>query len=127
LRFIRNEVKTDEDKINLAYSFQLFSFKYLFKKLELSIKVLGDRPIKSIVMAGGVASNRTLRSMLDNFGKHKSLKINYPPIELCSDNGVMVAWNGVERLHRGLYDLSDGLSGKIEHIEPIAKWKLTVS
>jgi tRNA A37 threonylcarbamoyltransferase TsaD len=38
---------------------------------------------------------------METFGKATNIPIKYPPINLCTDNGVMVAWNGYEKLLSG--------------------------
>lgn len=58
----------------------------------------------TLVVAGGVAANRTLRSRLDALATKFGARLVAPPIALCTDNGAMVAWAGVERLQRGLTD-----------------------
>ena len=53
-------------------------------------------------MAGGVAANASVRSALQNVAERAGLTLVCPPPRLCTDNGVMVAWAGAERLARGL-------------------------
>ena len=55
-----------------------------------------------IVVAGGVASNRTLRRELEALALDLDLKLVCPPPRYCTDNGVMVAWTGMERLRAGV-------------------------
>jgi N6-L-threonylcarbamoyladenine synthase len=59
-----------------------------------------------LVVAGGVASNAAVRSGLDTAARSKGFQLVAPPVRLCSDNAVMVAWAGIERLRLGW---SDGL------------------
>jgi N6-L-threonylcarbamoyladenine synthase len=58
----------------------------------------------ALVVAGGVAANQTIRRALQRLAMEVGLKFIAPPLELCADNGVMVAWAGVERLSLGLID-----------------------
>ncbi len=58
----------------------------------------------SFVMAGGVASNVFLRQKLQDFCAHRNIPVYIPPISLCTDNGAMVAWAGIERYKCGLID-----------------------
>lgn len=44
-------------------------------------------------------------------------KVYFPPIKLCTDNGVMVAWAGIEKFQLGI-------SNAIEDQEPISRWPL---
>lgn len=54
------------------------------------------------VIAGGVAANKTLRAALEACASNHQLRLCTPPQRLCTDNGVMVAWAGIERLRLGL-------------------------
>ncbi len=57
-----------------------------------------------MVVAGGVAANARLRSTLARAAKDSGFQMLAPPVRLCSDNAVMVAWAGIERLRAGLID-----------------------
>ena len=60
----------------------------------------GDR----LVVAGGVAANADLRTRLGALAEELDLHLIIPPPRLCTDNGVMIAWAGLERLALGLTD-----------------------
>jgi N6-L-threonylcarbamoyladenine synthase len=60
--------------------------------------------IKHMVISGGVASNKYVRLRLNNIVENKNLKLVCPPPSLCTDNGVMVAWTGLEHFRVGRYD-----------------------
>lgn len=51
-----------------------------------------------LVLAGGVGANRQLRAALTNMAHQKGGAVHYPPLELCTDNGVMIAFAGTLRL-----------------------------
>ncbi|HBK05753.1 MAG TPA: tRNA (adenosine(37)-N6)-threonylcarbamoyltransferase complex transferase subunit TsaD [Acetobacteraceae bacterium] len=57
-----------------------------------------------LVVAGGVASNEAVRAGLALAAAKRGFALVAPPIRLCSDNAVMVAWAGIERLKRGWRD-----------------------
>ena len=66
--------------------------------------------LSHLVIAGGVAANSHLRQRLDELCRARGLELVAPPIELCTDNGAIIAWAGVERLAAGLHDtLPDAL------------------
>jgi N6-L-threonylcarbamoyladenine synthase len=69
-----------------------------------------------LVVAGGVAANATLRAALLAAAQARGFRFAAPPLRLCSDNAVMVAWAAIERLRLGL---SDGL----DHA-PRPRWPL---
>lgn len=58
-------------------------------------------PTSSQVVSGGVASNGYIRHALSRLCDHTSYKLVCPPPKLCTDNGIMVAWAGMEHLKLG--------------------------
>jgi N6-L-threonylcarbamoyladenine synthase len=77
--------------------------------------VLADRcgnalsltPSPSLVVAGGVAANLYLRGRLEELAAKHGAKFVAPPLKLCTDNGAMIAWAGLERLRLGRVDALD--------------------
>ena len=59
---------------------------------------------KTLVAAGGVAANSRLRRRLASLAEGAGLRFVAPPPALCTDNGAMIAWAGLERLRIGLVD-----------------------
>ena len=53
------------------------------------------------MISGGVASNTYLRGKLNKLAEKHGLEFAAPPIRFCTDNGVMVAWAGLERFRKG--------------------------
>jgi N6-L-threonylcarbamoyladenine synthase len=58
----------------------------------------------ALVAAGGVAANRAIRLALARLASGAGLRLIAPPLELCGDNGAIIAWAGIERLRLGLTD-----------------------
>jgi len=58
----------------------------------------------TFVIAGGVASNISIRENLTALSKEKNFISVFPPINLCSDNAAMIAWAGIERYKMNLVD-----------------------
>jgi len=77
--------------------------------------VLADRcgnaltaePASTLVVAGGVAANLYLRSRLEDVAAKYGARLVAPPVKLCTDNGAMIAWAGLERLRLGQTDALD--------------------
>jgi len=63
-----------------------------------------NEKIAALVVAGGVASNQFIRTHLAELAAMYHMPFVAPPPALCTDNGVMVAWAGLERLRLGLTD-----------------------
>jgi N6-L-threonylcarbamoyladenine synthase len=72
--------------------------------------------VNAWVMAGGVAANQYLRPAIAAAIAPYGLPLYAPPLALCTDNAVMIAWAGVERFRLGLVDGLDA--------EPRARWPL---
>jgi N6-L-threonylcarbamoyladenine synthase len=58
----------------------------------------------ALVVAGGVAANNAVRTALSALANARGLPMLAPPLRYCTDNAVMVAWAGIERLRRGWTD-----------------------
>lgn len=54
--------------------------------------------VKNLVVSGGVASNLYIRSSIQNLCHKFNVRLSCPPVKYCTDNGVMIAWNGCEKL-----------------------------
>jgi N6-L-threonylcarbamoyladenine synthase len=74
-----------------------------------------------LVIAGGVAANSHLRQRLDGLCRRRGLDLVAPPPGLCTDNGAMIAWAGVERLRAGLHDPLDAPARARWPLDPDAK------
>ena len=64
-------------------------------------------PSSTLVVAGGVAANVYLRGRLEDVAAAHGARLVAPPVRLCTDNGAMIAWAGVERLRLGQVDALD--------------------
>lgn len=69
--------------------------------------VVGPNAPRCLAVAGGVAANARLRSVLERVAEEHGFQLFAPPLALCGDNGAMIAWAGAERLALGLVDSLD--------------------
>ncbi len=91
---------TQEIKAHVAASFQHTVATFLADRLEKAFQLLSV-PVKTVVISGGVAANKTIGMALKNVADKKGLAFVAPPISLCTDNAAMIAWAGLERFQRG--------------------------
>ena len=97
---ISKKLKNEKEKYHLAASFQKTINDILYEKTKIAMeKFLKDKKNKTntFVIAGGVASNLSIRDNLAKLAKEKNFVSVFPPVNLCSDNAVMIAWAGIER------------------------------
>ena len=97
---VSKEIKTEQEKFDLAASFQKTVIEILYKKTKIAFTEFENtvKPKKNkFVVAGGVAANKKIRDMLINLCKDKSYEPIFPPIELCGDNAAMIAVVGLEK------------------------------
>lgn len=71
-----------------------------------SIKALDQTGLKRLVVAGGVGANRLLRAKLSHALIKRKAEAFFPPFELCTDNGAMIAFAAAQRIARGMVDLT---------------------
>ena len=97
---ITKKIKTDQEKFDLAASFQKTVIEILYKKTKIAFSEF-EKQIKlkekKFVVAGGVAANKEIRNMLISLCKEENYKPVFPPIELCGDNAAMIAMVGLEK------------------------------
>jgi N6-L-threonylcarbamoyladenine synthase len=112
---------TDQDKADLAASFQSAVVDVLvdrvraaMQQFRTSFSNVNDR--LNFVAAGGVAANEPIRRSLGTLAEEEGFVLSLAPPALCTDNGAMVAWAGLERLALGVSDPMD--------TAPRARWPL---
>ena len=97
---------TASDVADLCASFQAAVVDVVVDRTRVGLRAFRDlagHPT-ALVVAGGVAANGALRSALQRLAVEAGLRLVAPPLDLCGDNGAMIAWAGLERLRLGLVD-----------------------
>ena len=89
---------------DIAASFQQAVVDCLVDRTRLALEG-SDAP--ALVVAGGVAANRAIRTALQQLAADQGRQFSVPPGWLCTDNAAMIAWAGAERFARGLTDQLD--------------------
>ena len=92
----------EQDRADLAAGFQAAVAAVLADRARHALDMLPAAT--ALVVAGGVAANGAVRQALAGVAGERGLALVAPPIRLCTDNAVMVAWAGIERLRLGLRD-----------------------
>ena len=87
----------ENDKANIARSFVEAIVDVLVAKCQTALK---ETKLKRLVIAGGVGANAQLRAALNSAASKKHFQVFYPELELCTDNGAMIAFAGALRLQR---------------------------
>ena len=85
-------------KPDLAASTQAAIVEVLLKK---SMAALRQTGLRRLVVAGGVGANRELRQRLNAACQTARVRVHYPELHLCTDNGAMIAMAAAMRLQAG--------------------------
>jgi len=97
--FARNTfAKYPEKKADIAKAFEVAATQTLMIKCR---RALEQTHYSTLVVAGGVSANQSLRQVLDAMGKKLDVEVFYPRQEFCTDNGAMIALAGHLRLVKG--------------------------
>jgi N6-L-threonylcarbamoyladenine synthase len=90
--------QSTSEKANLAASTQAAIVEILLKKSMAALKATG---MKRLVVAGGVGANRSLRFELNEACRKAGVRVHYPELHLCTDNGAMIAMAAAMRVQSG--------------------------
>lgn len=118
---IEHVILSQQDTADICACFQKTASDCLIDKLGAAADYFKQKypDGRHIVVAGGVAANKYLRSRLQQLAESKKLLFAAPPPRLCTDNGVMIAWAGLERFQKGLVNNLD--------FKPRPRWPLDES
>lgn len=101
---VRDEAWDDQARADLAAATQAAIVDVLAAK---AIRALKQTGLKSLVVAGGVGANARLREHFAQALPALRAQAFFPPLDLCTDNGAMIAFAAAQRVNAGLVDLTD--------------------
>ena len=108
------------EKANIAKAFEVAATETLTIKCKRAIKQTG---FKTLVVSGGVSANLSLRETLDQMGVENNVKVFYPALNFCTDNGAMIALAGHYRFLAGQsndnYEISIKPRWSLEELLPV--------
>ncbi|GJQ11869.1 hypothetical protein GpartN1_g3660.t1 [Galdieria partita] len=104
---------------DVAASFQKVCYLHLHEKTQRALEwcIENEKNTKYLVLSGGVARNESIRSCCQQLAEKFRLQFAVAPPEWCTDNGVMTAWAGIERLRLGIQD-------DMKEIDVQARWPI---
>lgn len=90
---------------DLCAAFQSAVAQHLVHRTERAIMFcensnLIDKSNRNVVVSGGVACNKFIFSCIEYMGHRLGYKVYCPPPSVCTDNGIMIAWNGIEKIRK---------------------------
>ena len=100
----RTDAPYDEKYINdFCASFQASVVDCIINRLNNAMKDERVRTAapKTMVVAGGVAKNSAIRAAMEKLAQKNNMIFAAPPMNLCTDNGAMIAWAGLENFANG--------------------------
>ncbi|RZL43194.1 MAG: tRNA (adenosine(37)-N6)-threonylcarbamoyltransferase complex transferase subunit TsaD [Variovorax sp.] len=103
-------------KADLAASTQAAIVEVLLRK---SLAALDRTGLKRLVVAGGVGANAVLRSQLDAACAARRVRVHYPELHLCTDNGAMIAMAAAMRLQAGVQSATTGYAFDVKPRWPL--------
>ena len=117
---------SDRDVADLCASFQAAAVDVVADRTRNALRAVRDDlgAAPTLVVAGGVAANRALADALQRTADREGAQLIVPPPALCTDNGAMIAWAGVERLELSMTDGFDAPARARWPLDPEAAGKL---
>lgn len=98
LTVFNSTAKNQQDRADIALAFEDAVAETLMVKCR---RALGQTGLKQLVVAGGVSANSKIRAFLAEMARGENVKLYFPRLEFCTDNGAMIAFAGCQRLLAG--------------------------
>ncbi len=116
---ISSTIKTEQDKFDLAASFQNTIERIIFMKTQVAFNEylkVNNNYNKNFVVAGGVAANKNIRKKIKEISNENNFNVFFPSLDLCGDNAAMIAMVGLEKFKSKSFDHHD--------LEARPRWQL---
>ena len=104
---ITRQIKSEQEKYDLAASFQKTIEEILYQKTKIAFKEfkqLTKKKNNTFVVAGGVAANKKIRKKLIEVSNENNFIPIFPDLKLCGDNAAMIAMVGLEKYKLKKFD-----------------------
>ena len=105
LTLIQNQPSDEQTLADIALAFQEAITEVLVAK---SITAMKEEKLDQLVVVGGVGANKQLRELLRVGAASLSLKVFFPELEFCTDNGAMIAYAGAARIKYNVFAPNSG-------------------
>jgi N6-L-threonylcarbamoyladenine synthase len=106
-------------RADFCASFQQAVAEVVLDRFQHAFESVRDQHPTACVLTGGVAANQRIRTELEAFAASCDLPFVAPPMELCTDNGAMIAWAGLERYRNNSYSTRNVFA-----FAPRPRWEL---
>ena len=116
---ISHTIKTEQEKYDLAASFQNTIERIIYKKTQVAFNEYlktNNNYSKNFVVAGGVAANKNIRKKIEEISNENNFNVFFPSLDLCGDNAAMIAMVGLEKFKSKNFDHHD--------LEARPRWQL---
>ena len=107
---ISSTIKTEQEKYDLAASFQNTIERIIYKKTQVAFNEylkINNNYSKNFVVAGGVAANKNIRKKIEEISNENNFNVFFPSLDLCGDNAAMIAMVGLEKFKSKNFDHHD--------------------
>ncbi len=107
---ISRTIKTEQEKYDLAASFQNTIERIIYKKTQVAFNEylkINNNYSKNFVVAGGVAANKNIRKKIEEISNENNFNVFFPSLDLCGDNAAMIAMVGLEKFKSKNFDRHD--------------------
>jgi N6-L-threonylcarbamoyladenine synthase len=116
------EALSERQKADVAAGVQAAIVEVLVRKSLMALEATG---LRRLVVAGGVGANALLRAQLDEACRCRGVRVHYPELHLCTDNGAMIALAAGLRVQAGLHD--DELRSPSYRFDVRPRWPLAAA